>query len=302
MDWTLSFKESAPVTIELCEQALSRFVGGPVSTDVPDFSGNPRDGFFRNVTITAPCPARDMTLELSLRQDGWVSTDHPETSLRTLQMRAPRASFETKYQAWQDLHNAFWELGWYDRTLLSGAHWIIDDAEAAGESNTAMFLRIEATQAQIAYAKNPDHAFEVRLSSPRADDINAILEAYGNPQRIVHMHLDDCGLRELPRAFARFPNLELLSLDENPIDSSVLRVSLPKLYMLTLSRTAITTLTRDDLAGFPELKHLGVQHTPLREIDLEACPKLETFDVRETPLANNSERVTALRATMKVIT
>ncbi len=300
MDWTLTFRESQPVTVELCEQALSTFVGGPVSTHRPSFRGNPRDGFFRELTITAPCPSRDLTLVLSLGQEAWTEGDNPAatTSLGSLRLDAPAASFATKLAAWHALREAFHPLGWTDATLSSFPAPIVDEAEAAGEREHAARLRAEITAALVARARNAEH-FEARLHSCRADDLEAVLEAYVAPERIVFATLAHCGLRALPRALLRFPNLEILHLDSNAIDGSALRVSFPKLYMLTLSRCAIQTLGRDDLAGFPALAHLDASSCPLRELEptiLEACPKLARVDIRDTPLANDVAQLAELRA------
>jgi hypothetical protein len=298
MYWPLMFRESQPLTVEACEQALTAFAGAAVQTERPRFSGNPRDGYGRSLTITAPCPARNATLVLSLNQDAWSDEgDGASTTLGTLRLDAPTASFATKYAAWQELRGVFAALGCTDQTLISYPAQIVDDAIAAGDTSTAARLRSEITAALVAHAKASSH-YEVRLSSPRADDLEAVLEAY-DPARIVFLHLSDCGLRALPKAAARFPAIEILNLDHNAVDASVLRISLPKLYMMSLSYCAIASLHRDDLAGFPLLSNLTVSNGPLREIDasiIDVCPKLGSLDIRGTPLANDDAQLTALRA------
>lgn len=298
MSWWLKFRESQPLTVDAWEQALVAFVGGPVQTDVPWFSGNPRDGYSRAVTITAPCPARDVTLVLSLNQEAWTEGGDPfSTALGTLRLDGPNASFATKYAAWQELRGVFVGLGCADQTLISHPAPIVDDALAAGDTATAARLRKEITAALIVHARASSH-YEARLSSLRADDVEAVLEAY-DPARIVFMHLSDCGLSALPKAFARFPAIEILNLDHNAVDARVLRISLPKLYMMSLSRCAITSLQREDLAGFPALSNLTVSSAPLREIDpsiIDVCPKLGRLDIRNTPLASDDAQLATLRA------
>jgi hypothetical protein len=299
MYWPLQFRESQPLKVDACEQALAAFVGGPVETERPRFIGNPRDGYGRTVTVTAPCPARNATLVLSLHQEGWSDEEDPAAlaTLGTLRLEGATASFATKYAAWQELRGVFAALGCADQTLISYPAQIVDDAVAAGETAIAARLRSEITTALIAHAKAQSH-YEVRLGWTRADDIEAVLEAY-DPARIVFMHLSGCGLSALPRAFARFPAIEILDLDHNPIDASVLRISLPKLYMMSLQRCPIASLQRDDLAGFPALRNLTVSNAPLRELDariIDVCPQLGSLDIRGTPLANDDAQLTALRA------
>ena len=56
MYWTLTFRDSQPLSVEACERALAAFVGGRVATDQPSFSGNPRDGFYRDVRSQRRAP------------------------------------------------------------------------------------------------------------------------------------------------------------------------------------------------------------------------------------------------------
>jgi hypothetical protein len=278
-DWTFAFRGPAPITIETCRQALAAFAGGEVTVETSEFTGNPRDGYWRSVTITARHPDREMRLVMSLSQESWRdSEDGASTRLDRVELRGASASFGMKLATWHALREAFAALGWVDRTLTTWPAPIVDDAVAAGEGDVAARLRADITAALIAEANKPGLR-EVRLWSPRADDLEAVLAAYPEPAQIVLMTLADVGIRALPKAFARFPNIEVLTLDGNELGDGALRgVSLPALYMLSLGRCPIRELGREDLAGFPQLAHLDVSGTGVQEVAADVgtvCPKLQ---------------------------
>lgn len=318
-DWYLSFGETRPITLEECQQVLSAFVGAPVTTEIGEFSGNPRDGYARTVTITAQRTGDEIRLEMRLTQME-RGPDDPlaSTSLGGVTIHAPAASFATKLAAWHALRDALVDIGCTDRTLVSCPSPIVDHAEAAGETTMAMRLRADITAALVAEA--PRSRFSVSLMSPRADDLEAVLAAYVDPQAITSVSLEDCELRALPAGLARFPNIEQLSLVHNNIDVRELcRVSLPKLTSLSLngidgsalrgiSLPTLTTLnvrgpalrkvSRDDLAGFPGLTVLVLCSSQLEELDpdiIEVCPKLRRVLIMDTPLARDEARIAVLR-------
>jgi hypothetical protein len=302
-DWNLAFHESRPITVESCAHALSAVVGGPVTTDVGPIGGNPRDFYYRSVTVTAQRPGSDMRVEMRLGQS-LRSPDDPEplVSFGGVTLQAPAEPFAARLALWHALRDALAAIGCTDRTLAANPAPIVDDAEAAGETAIAARLRADITAALI--AEIPAHR-SVTLSGTRPDDIEAVLEAYLRPEDIVTVSFSDCGLQALPAAFARFPNISCLYVAEDGLDGRTLRgVSLPKLDTLGLGGARIRRVTKDDLAGFPALVMLAIQGSPLDELDpeiIEVCPKLGRVVIANTPLGRDDRKMSVLRARWKQI-
>ena len=300
-DWSLTFGETRPITIEMCEHVLSGVAGGPVNTDIGEFTGNPRDGYIRGVTITAQRPGGEMRLEMRLTQSERGPGDPlSHTSIGIVTLHAPAASFATKLATRHALRDALADIGCTDHTLVSMPAPIVDEAEAAGETATAARLRADITAALVAEAPSCRH---VSLMSTRAEDIEAVLAAYVDPQAIRTVIFHDCGLNALPAGFARFPNVESLTFVENDIDGRALRgVSLPSLTNLYMGGSGIRQMSRADLAGFPMLARLLLQESQLRELDpdiIEVCQKLRRVLITNTPLARDARKIAALRARWK---
>jgi hypothetical protein len=253
--WLLSFRHPQSLAIEDCERVLSVLVG-PVSTTLGDLVGNPRDFYTRDVVIGG---VRD-DLELSLRATQSLRGDgDPEAYIGGVYVQVI-APYATKLVIWKALAESFAAIGCRDETPMN-ASAIVDDADAAGDSETSARVRALVLDTLIADARTSRW---VRIISPRID-IEPVLAAYVAPEDISSMTLHDCGLRAMPTSFARFSRLRSLELWEPTLDASVLvrGMSLPELSHLVLINGA--RLAKDDLAGFPALEHVvvnGVRWSP----------------------------------------
>lgn len=290
--WLLSFAHPQSLSIEICERLMATFVGAPVQLTIGELSGNPRDFYSRSITITGRRGDLEVTLSTSQAMRG---DDDPEAIITHAYVTLQSDTYATKLAAWRELQDAFAAIGCCEQTLQMGAAPILDDAKAAGDETTANLLRDNIAGALVAQARLTR---SVGITSPRVD-IEPILLAYEEPEHIVSFTLSDCGLRSLPVAFARFPNMKSLSLEEDAFDGSILRgVSLPKLESLRLAGKSLRRVTKDDLAGFPALEILSCINSPLEELDpnvIDVCPKLVRVYVQNTPLARNERAMADLR-------
>ncbi len=294
-DWYLTFKGARSIAIEACKRLLAAVVDGSVTLAVGELSGNPRDFYSRAVSVTGTRGAVHVALRAS---QGLRDAGDPEAILTdvSITLSSETAAYPEKLATWRALETAFAAFGWSDQTLTLGAAPIVDDAEAAGDQATATSLRNRITTALIANASRTRH---VSIASPRVD-VEPILAAYQEPEQIVSFSMSDCGLRTLPTGFARFPNLECLSFEDDTFDGSVLRgVSLPKLQRLSLCGKALRRVSKQDLAGFPALEILTLAGSPLESLDpdiVDACPQLTRVYVEGTPLSGNARAMAELRA------
>jgi uncharacterized protein (TIGR02996 family) len=292
--WSLLFHHPEWLSLGACEQVVGIFVGGPISVKIGELEGNPRDFYTRPITITGQ--RGELRVELTTHQ-ALRGPDEPEPRISSVNvaLRSETATFAARLAAWRALTHGFAQVGAHDITLSYNGATIVDDAEAAGERETAAQLRAEIAAALTDQASRTASCY---IRSPRID-VEPILAAYPHPERIVSFGLADCGLQALPANFARFPNIERLSLEEDAFDGSVLRgVSRPRLEWLTLGGKGLRRITRDDLAGFPALEVLSCIHSPLAELDpgiLDVCPKLVRVYVDGTPLAADERAMARLR-------
>lgn len=289
-DWWLTFRERRPFTVDACARALSTVAGAPATTAL-----GPREGEQRSVTITALAPAGTLRIETKIRQ--WLgSRGEPSNVLHGTTLHAPDATFADKLAIWHALRDALAELGCTDATLADRPAPIVDEAEAAGELVTAARLRAEITAALVEYARACSN---VRLISPRADDIDAILAAYRRPEQVTDVTLVDCELRELPASFARFTRIQRLTLVDAGIDGHVLRgAQLPRLTTLVLGG-GVRHVHREDLAGCPDLEQLELANSQLVALDpdiVEVCRKLRRVAIASTPLDRDARSTALLRA------
>lgn len=291
-DWYLSFLHDESLSTDACARAVESVAAAPAEIVVGEPDGNPRDFYARSVSITGR--RDDLVVVMSASQSMYSPSDE-NGKITSVSITLRSAAYAAKLRAWRALQAAFAALGCRERTLENSAAEILDDAVAANDDDTARSLRAHILAALIEQAKITR---SVGIRSPRVD-VEPILAAYRDPEGMVSFGLADCGLRALPAGFARFPNLEVLSLEEDAFDGDVLRgVSLPKLRDLRLGGRSLRRLTKDDLAGFPALEVLNLADTPLQELDaaiLDVCPKLVRVYVDDTPLSRDAARWGALR-------
>jgi hypothetical protein len=296
-DWYLSFS-GTPITLAAAEQLLSSSCG-TVSAELGDSDGNPHDGYYQPVSIIGQRDDVRLVLHTTLSLS---SSSDPSGITGSCNVVVQAPSPASKRAAWRLLADAFATIGWTDYTLISNPAAIVDDAEAAGELETAARLRADITRALVAFAAQSAH---VVLQSPRCDDLEAVLAAYRNPEHIVTVALGDCGLRTLPTNLARFPNIESLSVAERLLDGAILRgLSLPKLARLRLEG-GFQRVTRADVLGFPALEILDLRNSALEDLDPEiagVCPRLTRVDIEDTPLFRDARKLAVLRARWPQIT
>ncbi len=174
-DWYLYFRQTRPTVIEgfaltsepilLAEyvQALAAAARAPVTTTAASYSGNPRDFYSREVTLTATCEER-IQVELRAQQSA-LGPDDPAPILGdTLQvvLRAPLASYAAKLATWCALRDELAKVGCVDRTAELKPTAIVDEARAAGDAETATRLAGEIAAVQEAERARAEHIESLR--------------------------------------------------------------------------------------------------------------------------------------------
>ena len=150
--------------------------------------------------------------------------------------------------------------------MASSSSTIIDAAEAAVDIELVKQLREETMSHAISTARI---SRAVTLTSMRLDNLDAVLDAYQEPDRIKSVSFYEVGMtaEQLPAALARFPNVESLCINEANIGSAALRgVSLAKLDTLSLAHSGVQHVHKEDLAGFPNLAVLFLGETNLEDL------------------------------------
>ena len=300
IDWYLAFTAPLSVGVDAIAQALTTFCGAPTSTTHGELDGNPRDYYYRAVGITGR--RGDVDISISITQHFSLPSDPaPGTEITYVRVRTPGLSFSQLRETWHGLRDALGAIGCIDVTLQRPvAASIVARMEDAGEEALAAELRAEITAALIAEARTGG---ALHLTSARAD-LEAVLAAC--PVSNTHVSFEDCRFRALPRALARFTDLSYLQITEEDIDGDILRGwSFPRLAWLTLRGSSVRRLTREDVAGFPNLDNLNLYRSKLRSLDpdiIDACPHLTRVGIADTPLARDAEAVAALKARWTEVT
>lgn len=289
-DWYLSYMHAQSLSIAQCEQAIASVVG-EVTTTLGELDGNPRDFYSRSVTIRGQ--RDDLALELSASQ-GLRGPDEPDPIISTVSVKAS-GPYARKLASWPAITAAFAKLGCTEYTYSNWSAPIIDEAEAEGDTATAGRLREQTQLALIDQARRCAH---VSISAPRTD-VEPILAAYDAAERIVSVSFTDCRLTALPVGLARFPAIETLSLEEARLDGSALRGFVrPTLRDLAFRGAGLRRITREDVAGLPNLESLSCVNSGLEDLDpdiLEVCPKLDRVYIDGTPLARDATKMATLR-------
>lgn len=294
IDWSLSFSCPLALAPESIAEALARFAGAPVTTSWGELDGNPRDYYYRSVSIEGR--RGDVPLSVSLTQHLATPSDpDPDTEIRSVRFATPTLSFDRMTETWHGLRDALGAIGCTDLTLeRPAAASIVARMEDAGEAARADELCAEITAALVARAGSEPAVY---LTSARAD-LDAVLAAY--PETVTRVFFEDCRFRALPAGLRRFAGLEYLQITEQEIDGNLLRGwSLPRLAWLSLRGSSVARVRRHDLAGFPNLRELGLYRSRIRELDpdlIVACPNLSHVGIGDTPLARDAVAVAALRA------
>lgn len=295
-DWYLELAPKSVVTLDVGERLLRSVIGDAVEIRRGEMTGNPRDFYTRTITIAAQSPVEPMRVELGFLENMRGEND-PEAyvEFQSVKLHTLEAPFAMMLATWHALRDAFAQLGCIDRTIPQAS--MVDDAEAAGDVATGEALRAQTTAQLLAKAREERH---VHLSHVRLlpGSIEDILAAY--PDGITSVVLWGLGLMALPAGFARFTEIDHLTLLEDDIDASVLRgLARPRLTTLNVRLRGLSRVTREDLAGFPLLGLLAIEHCQLEDLDadiIDVCPKLYRVMIAGTPLAKNPERIATLRA------
>ncbi len=300
IDWALAFTCPRALAPERIADALAAFTGAPVTTSRGELDGNPRDYYWQSISIAGR--RGDVTLSISVTQNLMMPSDpDPITDINGVRFTTPTVSFPLMREIWMGLSAALGAIGCTDVTLeRPQAAVFVARMEDADEDGLAVELRAEITAALVAKAPGEVHVY---LTSMRGD-LDAVLAAY--PETITRVFLEDCRFRALPEGLRRFAGLELLQITEQEIDGNILRDwSLPRLAWLSLRSSSVRTLTREDVAGLPALRDLGLYRSRIRRLDadiIEVCPNLDRLAIADTPLGRDAEAVAALRARWPKVT
>ena len=295
VEWWLCFRALSPVSSNEVEAALEAVVGPPQKR-IGEWSGDPRDGYGRQVTLVAHTSAVTLTVTFSescqaMEGPLLAGTESLRITLASSLDPVPRMAI------WAALRTRLAALGYEDFTLAESPGPIVLDLEARGESALAAKLRKETTDALMRVVPGYRH---VSLGHTRPDDMDAVLSAYLRPEAIVSASFSHCGLETLPAQLARFPSLRTLFLDEESLAPTCLRGwSFAALESLSLSALRLSALTASDCVGFPALTTLFVSDSPLAHLApevVEVCTSLRRVVLTRTPLASDAVRLGHLRA------
>ena len=296
--WSLRFRSPTTVAVASLEAALAPGFG-PVTLTQGEWSGNPRDGYFRNWSLEAGGAGPGAPLVLSFAEDSHREESLAPPNTASLPVQLQGASVRELRDRWQALAAALAPLGYVDETPLFQPRRVVLDLEGAGFGAEATALRAAITRALLEVV--PAHR-SVTLTATCPDDLEAVLAAYRLPEHISTLSLGDCGLSALPPGFARFPNAQHLFVAEPTFDAPALTGwSFPKLRQLSLTGSGTTQVTAAALRGFPALQMLSVANTPLESVEpqvREVCPALTFLHVGGTPLARDPARLEALQASL----
>lgn len=105
-DWNLSFSHPHNITIQAAETVIGHFVG-PVTTEIGELNGNPRDFYTRNVTIKGE--RDDVKVELWANQS-LRGADEPEPLITHVYVKLT-APYKTKLATWSALTSGFATIG-----------------------------------------------------------------------------------------------------------------------------------------------------------------------------------------------
>ena len=293
--WWLSFRTSTAISMERIAELLTTLIAQP-EAHFEDWAGDPREGYGRRVSLLARTSEVTLTLRLSQSCQYEGGPILPGTESLRFELDGGHA-FLHRMTIWSNLRAALEALGYQDFTLAESPAPIVSDLEAAGEAGLAAALRKQTTEALVNVVPRYRH---VSLGYTEPDDMDAVLRAYVSPESIVSASFTQCGLRGLPAALARFPNLRTLQLDEPNLLATCLRGwSFASLESLALGRLDIHALTALDCVGFPALTTLVVTDAPLTQLEkdlLSVCKSLRRVVLVRTPLANAVARLAQLRS------
>lgn len=140
-NWYLTFAPTKPITLEVAGRVLAAVTRVPVDKVVGELNGNPRDYYWRTITLIAEPPAEGLRIEAAFCEDLRGEGD-PAASieLRSVTLRDwPEARYAMKLGIYHQLVHAFAALGCSDHTGPSPS--ILADAERAGDTATAARMR-----------------------------------------------------------------------------------------------------------------------------------------------------------------
>jgi hypothetical protein len=300
-DWHLSFQGTRRLTLAEWESWLAGAVG-PVTTACDEWSGNPRDYYWREIRLTS---ARDGVRVELLLHDNQRGPDDPEEFIdETPTVRLRDAPFEIRLALWTTLTDAFARIDYHDRTLTQpwSSAILVKEAEAAGRKELVERWRAATTGALA--AEGP--GFLVQLISMHLEDIETVLASRPQPEIVRSLSLTNCGLTALPKDITRFSNLaELTVVEDEPKQLVLEGAPIPTLEKLALGGSGLRTLRRQDLSGFPILNELWLSGGAIEMLDPEiliACPKLAIVWLIDTPLKRDSAAWNELRSRWPSVT
>lgn len=145
-DWYLTFRgPSYETPIAACEQVAKTIYSTPVTTTYGELDGNPYDTYFRGIWIETRSPDGAVRVTFSFVQNlGSNTGKSPDARLEHVivgELDPTHPQYQSKLVAWRALRDGFAALGLTDETGPSGR--IIGDAEAAGDLETAAFVRAQ---------------------------------------------------------------------------------------------------------------------------------------------------------------
>jgi hypothetical protein len=251
--WHLIFQSDSPVGIDVLAAALEAAIRSPLTLQPEAWSGNPRDGYGR--WVCGEGRAGEVTLRARLDlQMAYTPDSPPDSDTARVSVDLSGGAPLARQRLWGRIATALAEVGYADQTLAGSPASIVDDLEAAGEVSQAAALRSAITEALIAAEPmRPEH-WPVQVSFSRPDDLDRVLRAVRQPQRVRTLSLIGCALTALPAVLleepARFSALEQLNLSYNRLIAVPLLVArYPALRWLDVSDNPMAPLRKADWPG-----------------------------------------------------
>lgn len=296
--WTLYYGADKYLPLSGLEEAFAAVCGAPVTKRVGEATGDPYNGYGREISLRATASDGSFALESALNLQVGTTDDREPVLLNDAGVSVSSSSPEPSLRlaAWERLSAELASRGFRDDTWVKGPRGIVEAVERSGDRARGAAMRRAITEALVLRAPS---CRWVALWGTCPDDLGAVLRAYERPEAIDSVSFTDLDLEALPPDLARFTGVVNLSLREKRLPPSALRGwSFSRLAELHLSGANIVRIEADDLRGLPALRSLEVGSYALRALDpaiREACPKLERVLLRGTALSDDADAVAALR-------
>lgn len=179
MSWFLRFRSTANAPVPTLEAKLAALFG-PVTVLHGEWIGNPRDGYFRNWTLTSSGRTGGLAAVVLFAEDSWrdATEQPPATTLLSVELRGTRFDLGVWLEHWQSLAASLGSIGYADVTPAEWREAIAVELESAGLARESVAVRREASSHQLS---------ETEVLTTRLLDASRerVFEAWADPSQLT---------------------------------------------------------------------------------------------------------------------